>query len=412
MRPQPEPPMNQEPSETTPDVRKKGFPIIPLVLLALLVAAAFFYVSARRSKAADGVIQMTKDLAIPSVQVVSAAATKSQGEIVLPGNVTSYTDTPIFARTDGYVKRWLVDLGASVKQGDLLVELEAPELDQQVNQARSIVAQAQAKVTLAVSSNNRWQSLVARQGVSQQEADEKAGEVATSQADQAAAEANLSRLEQLKSFQQITAPFDGRITARNVETGDRITSQGGTSASRPELYRITQDNILRIYVSVPETYASQIHEGQSARVSLASAQGTEVKGKIVRTSGAIDPQSRTLLTEVQVDNSQHRYLAGGYATIHFPLPASANPSMLPVNTLLFRPEGTVVGVAVGGSGNETVQLKKVKLGRDLGSQIEVITGLEASDRVILNPSDSLQDGDKIKVITPEKTSLSATGKTS
>ena len=396
--------MNQEPSIPPADERKKKFPFIPLIVLALLVAAAFFYVSALRSKAATDVVRMTNELAVPSVQVVSPAATKAEGEIVLPGNVMPYTDTPIFARTDGYVKRWLVDLGARVKQGDLLVELEAPELDQQVKQAESLVAQAQAKVALAISSNNRWQSLVAKQGVSQQEADEKAGEVATSQADQQAAEANLSRLQQLKSFQQITAPFDGSITDRNVEIGDRITSQGGTSASRPELYRITQDNILRIYVSVPETYASQIRDGQSARVHLASAQGTEVEGKIVRTSGAIDQESRTLLTEVQVDNSEHRYLAGGYATVHFPLPASANPNMLPVNTLLFRPEGTVVGVAVGGSGNETVQLRKVKLGRDLGSQIEVINGLEASDKVILNPSDSLQNGDKVKVSKPGKPS--------
>jgi RND family efflux transporter MFP subunit len=394
--------MNHETSIIVPDEPAKGFPVIPLAILVLLAGGAFFYISGKRSKAAGEVVRMTGELAVPSVQVVTPAAAKSVGEIVLPGNVTPYADTPIFARTDGYVKRWLVDLGATVKQGDLLAELEAPELDQQVKQAESLVAQARAKVDLAVTSNNRWQSLVARQGVSQQEADEKAGEVATSKADAAAVEANLSRLQQLKAFQQITAPFDGTIIARNVETGDRITSQGGTSASRPELYRISQDNILRVYVSVPEAYASQIHEGETARVSLASAQGTETDGKIARTSGAIDQESRTLLTEVQVDNAQHRYLAGGYATVRFPLPASAQPNMLPVNTLLFRPEGSVVGVAIGQGGDQTVQLKKVKLGRDLGSQIEVISGLESSDRVILNPSDSLQSGDKVRVREPDK----------
>jgi len=403
--------MHPEPITPTPDDRKKGFPFVTLILFAIVVAAAFFYVSSLRSKAAKEVVEMTRELAIPSVQVVNPAVSKAAGEIVLPGDVMPYTDTPIFARTDGYVKRWLVDLGASVKQGDLLVELEAPELDQQIKQAESQVAQAHAKAELASSSNKRWQSLLEQRAVSQQEADEKAGEVAASQADEKAEEANQSRLEQLKSFQQITAPFDGKVTARNVEIGDRITSAGGTSASRPELYRITQDNILRIYVRVPETYAAQIREGQTVHLSLASIQGSDVEGKVVRTSGSIDQQSRTMLTEVQVDNSQHHYLAGGYATVHFPLPSSANPNMLPVNTLLFRPEGAVVGVAVGENGNETVQLKKIKLGRDLGTQTEVISGLAASDRVILNPSDSLRDGDKIKVVQPEKAGSGATAKT-
>jgi RND family efflux transporter MFP subunit len=411
MKSQSEIPMNQQPIATPTDDGKKGFPFVFLILLALVVAGAFFYVSAQRAKAEGEVVKMTRELAVSSVQVVNPSTSKASAEIVLPGNVMPYADTPIFARTDGYVKRWLVDLGAPVKKGDLLVELEAPELGQQIKQAESLVAQASAKANLAESSNKRWKTLLEQRAVSLQEVDEKAGELATTQADQHAQEANLARLEQLKSFQQITAPFDGKVTARNVEVGDRITSVGGTSSSRPELYRITQDNILRIYVSVPETYASRIHEGQKATVSLASTKGTEVEGKVVRTSGAIDQQSRTMLTEVQVDNSQHRYLAGGYATIRFPLPASANPDVLPVNTLLFRPQGTVVGLAIGEEGKQTVQLKKVKLGRDLGSEIEVIAGLETSDRVILNPSDSLQDGDKVKVVEPEKAGAGATAKT-
>lgn len=403
--------MNQQPIATTADDGKRGFPFVWLILLALVVAGAFFYVSAQRAKAEGEVVKMTHELAVSPVQVVSASASKTTGEIVLPGNVTPYADTPIFARTDGYVKRWLVDLGATVKKGDLLAELEAPELGQQIKQAESLVAQASAKATLAESSNKRWKPLLEQRAVSQQEVDEKAGELATSQADQHAQEANLARLEQLESFQKITAPFDGKVTARNVEIGDRITSVGGTSSNRPELYRITQDNILRIYINVPETYASRIQEGQKATVSLASAKGTDVEGKVVRTSGVIDQQSRTMLTEVQVDNSQHLYLAGGYATIRFPLPATANPNVLPVNTLLFRPQGTVVGVAVGEEGKQTVQLKKIKLGRDLGSEIEVTAGLESSDRVILNPSDSLQDGDEIKVVEPEKAATGATATT-
>ncbi|MBK1815782.1 efflux RND transporter periplasmic adaptor subunit [Luteolibacter yonseiensis] len=403
--------MNPQPSAPPADDRKKAFPFLGLILLALLVAGAFFYVSAQRAKAEDEVVKMTRELAISSVQVVSPSAAKADGAIVLPGNVTPYADTPIFARTDGYVKRWLVELGATVKKGDLLVELEAPELGQQIRQAESLVAQASARAALAESSNKRLKTLVERHAVSLQEGDEKAGEAAATQADQRAQEANLARLEQLRSFQQITAPFDGKVTARNVEVGDRITSSGGTSSSRPELYRITQDNILRIYVSVPETYASRIKEGQKATVSLASAKGTEVEGKVVRTSGTIDQQSRTMLTEVQVDNDRHLYLAGGYATLRFPLPASENPNVLPVNTLLFRPQGTVVGLAVGEEGRQTVQLKKVGLGRDLGSEIEVVAGLDPSDRVILNPSDSLQDGDRIKVVVPEKAGDGTTAKT-
>ncbi len=411
MNSQSDTPMNQQPITTTTDEEKKGFPFMWLILLALVVAAAFFYISAQRSKKESEVVKMTTKLAIPSVQVVSPKASKATGEIVLPGNVMPYAETPIFARSDGYVKRWMVDLGAPVKKGDLLVELEAPELGQQIKQAESLVAQAKAKSSLAQSSNKRWETLLGQRAVSQEEADQKAGDVATTQADQDAQAANLARLEQLESFLQITAPFDGKVTARNVEIGDRITSAGGTSDVRPELYRITQDNILRIYVNVPETYASQIHEAQKASVSLASAHGTEVEGKVVRTSGAIDPQSRTMLTEVRVDNSQHLFLAGGYATVRFALPESANTNVLPVNTLLFRPEGAVVGVAIGEKNKESVQLRKVKLGRDLGSEIEVISGLKASDQVILNPSDSLQDGDQVNVVEMEKTVAAATMKT-
>jgi len=402
--------MNQQSIPTTTEDAKKGFPFIWMILLALVLAGAFFYVSSQRAKAEVEVVQMTRELAVSPVQVVSPSASKTGGEIVLPGNVMPYADTPIFARTDGYVKRWLVDLGATVKKGDLLVELEAPELGEQIKQAESLVAQAMAKATLAESSNKRWKPLLEQRAVSQQEVDEKAGELATSQADLHAQEANLARLKQLESFQKITAPFDGKVTARNVEVGDRITSTGGTSSNRPELYRITQDNILRIYVSVPETHVARIKEGQQATVILASAKGTEVEGKIVRTSGTIDQQSRTMLTEIQVDNSQHLYLAGGYATIRLAFPTSANPTVLPVNTLLFRPQGTVVGVAVGEEGRQTVQLKKIKLGSDLGSEIEVIAGIEPSDRVILNPSDSLQDGDQIKVVEPEKAGAGATAK--
>lgn len=402
MNPQLDTPMNHEPSQPATGERKRRFPFILLILVVVFVAAGFFYVTALRAKAESEIVKMTSELAVPSVQVVKAAASSATGEIVLPGNVMPFADTPIFARTEGYVKRWLVDLGDTVKEGQLLVELEAPELDQQINQAKSAVIQAEAKASLAASSNKRWETLMSQNAVSQQETDEKASALATSQADLVSAQANLARLGQLKSFQKITAPFDGKITSRNVEVGDRITAAGGTSASQPELYRITQDQILRIYVSVPEAYAEQIHEDQVARVGLASVQGSDIEGKVVRTSGAINPQSRTMLTEVQVDNHQHRYLAGGYATVHFSLPASANPDVLPVNTLLFRPEGPVVGVAVDENGHETVQIRKVKLGRDLGSQIEIISGVTPTDRVILNPSDSLQDGDVVKVVESEK----------
>lgn len=381
-----------------PVVRKKGFPFVWLILLTVLVAGAFVYVTSQRVKAEENVKKMTQELAIPSVQVVSPSTAKGDGEIVLPGNVNPYADTPIFARTNGYVKRWLVEIGSPVKQGDLLVELEAPELDQQIRQAEGLVAQAQARLNLADSSDKRWKELLAQKAVSQQEADEKAGDLAGGQADLKSEQANLARLKQLKSFQQITSPFDGRVTARNVQVGDLITAEGGTSGARSELYRITQDNILRIYVSVPENYAGRIQAGQTARIDLASLPGAKVEGKVVRTSGTIDLQSRTMLTEVQVNNDKHEYLAGGYATVHFALPSSANATVLPVNTLLFRPEGTMVGVVNSENGMETVALKKIKIGRDLGTNVEVITGVEPQDRVILNPSDSLQDGDQVKVI--------------
>lgn len=407
MKTLPDSQVKTENPKTAPVTRKKGFPFVWLILLTVIVAAAFVYVTSQRAKAEESVKKMTQELAIPSVQVVNPTTTKNEGEIVLPGNVNPYADTPIFARTNGYVKRWLVDIGSQVKQGDLLVELEAPELDQQIRQAEGLVAQAQAKLDLAQSSDKRWKELLADKAVSQQEADEKAGDLATGEADLKAQQANLARLKQLKAFQQITSPFDGRVTVRNVQVGDLITAEGGTSGARSELYRITQDNILRIYVNVPENYAGKIQAGQTAKIDLAFLPGVKVEGNVVRTSGTIDQQSRTMLAEVQVNNDNHEYLAGGYATVHFALPSSASATVLPVNTLLFRPDGTLVGVVNSENGGDTVQLKRIKIGRDLGTNVEVVSGLDPHDRIILNPSDSLQNGDKVRVIEstgqPQKT---------
>ncbi|MEO8207054.1 MAG: efflux RND transporter periplasmic adaptor subunit [Chthoniobacterales bacterium] len=338
----------------------------------------------------------TRELAIPSVLVTTPTIGSPDIHLVLPGNVEPYAETPIFARTDGYVKRWLVDIGTPVKEGQLLAEIDSPEVDRQYDQAQAAVEQAEANFKLAQDTAQRWKYLLQKSSVSQQETEQKLKEMEASQASLAQVKANLARLDKLKSFQQITAPFEGTVTMRTVNVGDLINS--GSATAKSEMFHIAQDKILRVYVSVPETYASQVKVGQEANIKLASLPDQIIKGHIANTAGAINAQSRTLLVEVQIDNSAHEFLAGGYATVDFPIHLAKPGLILPVNALLFRPGGTVVGVVK----DNTVKLQKIEIGKDFGNAVEVMNGLDANDNVIVNPSDSLRDGDKVR---PETVSL-------
>ncbi|OHE78284.1 MAG: hypothetical protein A3F67_07180 [Verrucomicrobia bacterium RIFCSPHIGHO2_12_FULL_41_10] len=334
--------------------------------------------------------QTTTALAVPSVLVVSPKLGQAEITLRLPGDVNAYADTPIYARTDGYLKRWLVDIGSQVKNGDLLAEIESPEIDQQYNQAVGKLQQAQANLNLAQITAVRWKQLLDRNTVAPQESDQKQGAFEMAKANAAAAQAEVSRLQELKDFEQITAPFDGVITQRNTNVGDLI--RVNNMVGQKPLFKIVDDKVFRVYANVPESVASEVRIGQKVTLEFASQPGKLIQGTLVRTADSIDDASRTLLVEIQVLNTDRKLLSGGYATVFIPILIQHPSLLLPVNTLLFRPEGTVVGVV---DHNGRVELKKIRIGKDFGNQVEVVEGIKATDKVILNPSDSLQTGDQV-----------------
>jgi RND family efflux transporter MFP subunit len=330
---------------------------------------------------------------------ITVATTRPQtqggvADLSLPGNVQANTDAPIYARTNGYLKRWLVDIGTPVKAGQLLAEIDAPEVDQQLRQAQADLADAQASQQIAKITSDRWQGLQQTDSVSKQEADEKISLAATGEAKLQAAQANLQRLRELSGFKKIVAPFDGVVTARNTDVGQLIAGGGG---SGPELFRIADMRQLRLYVHVPQAYAAAMQPNLSADVEFPDRPGFTYKAKLERTSGSLDT-SRTLLAQLIVDNAKNELLPGAYAEVSFKLPASTSSTFkLPANTLLFRGDGLQVATVDGSS---HVVLKPVTLGRDFGSDIEIVHGLSAEDNVILSPPDSLTDKAEVRVAQP------------
>jgi len=370
---------------------KKGGNGLVWILAAIFIVAGAI-VTVNRMHSAKETRAETAELATPSVHVITPKISKADVDLVLPGNVEPFADTPIFARTAGYVKRWLVNIGTNVKTGQLLAEIDSPEIDQQLQEAEASLDQAQSNYKLAALTAERWKAMLERKTVSQQETDEKDGQLSAAQATVDSAKANVRRLQELKSFELVTAPFDGVITQRQVNVGDLISV--GASNSESEMFRIAQDNVLRVFTNIPEVNSEQVKVGQAARVELASSPSAPAEGKVVHLAGAIDPASRTLLAEVQVDNGDHRLLAGGYAKVILPIHSDKPALVVPVNTLLFRPDGTVVGVV---KQDNTVELKGVKIGRDFGTEVEIVSGIAPTDRIVLNPSDSLESGDHVQV---------------
>ncbi len=357
------------------------------VIVALVLLLAIAYGLYLRSVSEKQLVVATAEAAIPTVNVVHPAAGSDDGDLALPGNVQAFTDTPIYSRTNGYLKKWYFDIGAHVRKGQLLAVIETPEIDQQLNQSRAELDRMQADAQLAHVTSNRWQELLARHAVSQQEADQARSNYIAAQAAVDASEANVRRLEQLQSYERIVAPFDGVITQRNTDVGDLIDAGSG-SASPRELFHLDATNRLRVYVAVPEVDAGAIHDGDSATLTQDSDPGERIRGTIVRNSDAINQSTRTLNVEVDVDNYRDRLLPGAYVFVHFHLPPIANTVTIPSNTLLFRAEGLRVGVVR----HDRVQLVPVTIGRDFGSSVEITSGLTADDEVIVNPSDSLASG--------------------
>ena len=363
--------------------------LLALVIAVLLVVFGIL----PRIQARTALRQETLRMAVPTVAVVQPKRSAPAQEIVLPANVQAFADAPIYARTNGYLKRWYVDIGSRVKEGQLLAEIDTPEVTQQLRQARADLGTAQANLNLSKITADRYQGLLKTDSVSKQESDNAAGDYEAKQANVQSAQANVKRLEELQSFQRIDAPFSGVITARNTDVGALINS-GSSSGNGNELFHITQPDKLRVYVSVPQIYSQAAKAGITADLTLAEFPGRRFQGKLVRTANAIDPTSRTLLVEIAVDNPTGQLFTGSYAEVHFKLPTPTTSLILPVNTLLFRSEG--LRVATVGQGQK-VELKQITIGHDFGSEVEVVAGLNGNENVIVNPPDSVVEGEAVRI---------------
>jgi RND family efflux transporter MFP subunit len=383
--PSSEPPLNT--SATPPRLGRVTVVIIGLIVIGLL--AGFI----PRWKQRSNVVAATADLSIPSVTVVSPSPSVAVAGLTLPAEVRPLLEAPIFARANGYVKRWLVDIGAHVEAGQLLAEIDIPELNQQLEQARAEQTQAEASLALAKTTAERWTDLLKSASVSEQETAEKQADYKLKTATVEAARANVHRLEELVSFSRVTAPFAGTVTARNIDVGDLIVAGSGR-----ELFRLAQTRTLRVYVRVPQTASRDIAIGQTAEVTIPEIPGRVFPAKVVSTSGAMSTDSRTLLTQLEVDNSKDEILAGSYAQVRFIDAKISGGLTIPANTLLFRAEGPQVGVVK----NNTVELHNIAIGRDLGQTIEIAGGVTAQDKIVINPSDSLVSGTTVHVTEAPK----------
>ncbi len=365
-------------------------PLVVTVLALLLGAGIYLGIRDRTATEAELAVDTTED-AVPTVGVVHPQPDAANLDLVLPGQTMAFTDAPIYARTNGYLKRWYFDIGAHVRQGDLLAQIETPELDQQLRQARADLTTAEANLKLAGITAKRTADLLRTQSVSTQERDNAAGAQAADQATVASRQADVGRLEEMQSYEKVYAPFDGVITARNTDVGHLINAGAGTPGA--ELFHMAATKTLRIYVAVPEQYAPAIHVGAKPKVTLDEYPGETFTGTLVRTDDAINQASRTLLVEVDVDNANARLLPGAYTFVHFALQGRKETVTIPANTLLFRSEGLRVGVVRDGK----AQLVPITIGRDYGDKVEVLSGLTHSDLVIVNPSDSLISGTAVQV---------------
>jgi RND family efflux transporter MFP subunit len=360
------------------------------IVFAVVLLSAIAYGLYVRSTSAKRLSQATQEAAVLSVSVVHLAAGSEADDLSLPGNVQAFTETPIYSRTNGYLKKWYFDIGAHVRKGQLLAEIETPEIDQQLNQSRAELERIQANEELAGVTSNRWQALLAKHAVSQQEADQARSNFIASQAAVDASKANVRRLEQLQDYERIIAPFDGIVTARNTDIGDLIDAGSGSTNPR-ELFHLAAVGKLRVYVAVPEVDSDSIHDGDTATLTEDSNPGLKIPGTVGRNANAIDQATRTLNVEVDVDNAKGTLRPGAFVFVHFHLPIDGNDVTVPSNTLLFRAEGLRVGVIRG----DRVELVPVTIGHDFGNTVEITSGLTAQDDAVVDPPDSLTSGTQV-----------------
>jgi RND family efflux transporter MFP subunit len=371
---------------------------VGLMVFLLLLAGMVVYGIHVRSNSEKVLVGENKTESIPEVSVTHPTSTGASGSLALPGNTQPFVDTPIYSRTNGYLQKWYFDIGAHVKKGQLMATIETPELDQQLQVAQADLKASQANLDLANITSERYQNLLKTNSVSKQETDQAMGDAAAKQAAVEASMAAVRRLQQLQSFEQIYAPFDGVVTRRDTDIGDLITAgtgSGGTGGAGggKELFQLASINELRVFVAVPEVYSGAVRDGGTATLTLDEFPGQVFEGRIARNANAIDPASRTLNVEVDVPNPTGKLLPGAYATVHFKVPAAAGNLTIPSNTLLFRAQGLQVGVVRDGR----VQLVPVKISQDHGAYVEIASGLSPQDAIVLDPSDSLQNGAQVKV---------------
>jgi RND family efflux transporter MFP subunit len=386
---QQEPPQTEFETGAPPRGKSHQLRILTIIVVLLLVGGALSI--ARRLSERKALAAETGKLSVPTVSVINPSAEPPADELVLPAQLQAYVESPIYARTNGYLLRWYKDIGSRVKKGDLLADIDTPEVDQELSQAKATREQIEAQLELAKISADRWVNLRKTDSVSQQEADQETNAYKQSQANLAAADANVRRLEQLELFKHIYAPFAGVITQRNTDIGALINA--GASGQRG-LFQLSQVDPLRVYVSVPQSYSPNVHPGMKAYIELEEFPGQKFTGKIVRSADAIDMATRTLLTEVDVENHDGRLLPGAYAQVHFAIPVQTVRISVPVNALLFRAEGPRIAVV---GPDDRIQLKTIIIGRDFGTKLEILDGLNASDRIVVNPADSLEDGQQVHV---------------
>jgi len=375
--------------------------IIACAILLLFAGILAYGISSRLRHDAT-VRAETTQMSLPSVSVATPERSAQLQEIVLPGNVQPFTSAPIYARTNGYLKAWYADIGAHVKKGQLLAVIETPEVDQQLQQSRSNLATSEANLELSEITKNRYQGLLATHAVAQQDVDNAVGTYNANKSIVDANQANVNQLGTLQSFEKVYAPFDGIITARNTDVGQLI-SAGNSGNVKTDLFHISQPGKLRVYVNVPEQYSQAATPGLTAELTLAEFPGRKFQGKLVRTSVSINYATRTLLAEIDVDNPTGELLSGAYTQVHLKVPGQTSSYLVPVSALIFRSHGLQVAVVKNGA----AVLIPVTPGHDYGERIEIVSGLQGGDTVIVNPPDSLVSGQKVQVVQPAATT--ATG---
>jgi RND family efflux transporter MFP subunit len=364
-------------------------------ILVILVIAGAFALAGRRAEH-QALVTATEARSMPTVSLIHPTAAPADEELVLPAALQAFVESPVYARTNGYVKKWYVDIGTRVNSGDLLADIDTPEVDQELAQAKANRLQSATSLELAKSSADRWESLRKANVVSQQDLDEKKNAYAQAQATLAAADANVQRLEQLESFKRIITQVSGVVTRRNVEVGTLVNAGNGGAAQ--QLFHIAQTDPIRVFVSVPEAAAASMKRGLQAYINLSQFPGEKFVGEVVRTAGAFDPTTRTLLTEIDVPNPEHRLLPGGYAQVHLKVAGIGARLQVPINALLFRGEGLRAAVV---DANHRVHLRAVVVGRDFGTALEVLQGLSKDDWIVVNPPDSIEEGQEVRVAPAE-----------